>query len=101
MQDKLANFYGPMVTLASGKSLTLDWKLPKFDGQPIADICMALQADWQCRERYGLARQPAVGRDTGSDLQVSILRRGQFPLASRRRCGFLADSLGERRQPVF
>ena len=43
-QDKLADVDGPALTLKPGQSVTLDWTLPEFDGQPIAEIGVALTA---------------------------------------------------------
>jgi ADP-ribosylglycohydrolase len=43
-QDRLADVDGPAITLDPGKSVLLEWTLPEFDGQPIAEIGIALTA---------------------------------------------------------
>jgi ADP-ribosylglycohydrolase len=43
-QDRLADVDGPALTLEPGKSEVLEWTLPEFDGQPIAEIGIALTA---------------------------------------------------------
>lgn len=42
--DRLRDVEGPAAELAPGASLDLEWRLPEFDGQPIAEIGLALSA---------------------------------------------------------
>jgi ADP-ribosylglycohydrolase len=41
-QDRLAEVDGPRVTLDPGANHVLSWRLPEFDGQPIAEIGIAV-----------------------------------------------------------
>ena len=41
-KDQLADFDGPLTLLPPGGDVILDWLLPEFDGQPIAEIGIAV-----------------------------------------------------------
>lgn len=41
-KDELVDVDGPAMLLQPGGEVTLDWRLPEFDGQPIAEIGIAL-----------------------------------------------------------
>jgi ADP-ribosylglycohydrolase len=43
-QDKLADVDGPALTLEPGQNALLEWTLPEFDGQPIAEVGVAFTA---------------------------------------------------------
>ena len=44
-QDRLADVDGPVAILKPGEAAVLTWILPEFDGQPIAEIGVALVSD--------------------------------------------------------
>ena len=43
-QDQLVDVDGPAVTIQPGEGCVLDWRLPEFDGQPIAEIGISITA---------------------------------------------------------
>lgn len=43
--DELVDIDGPAIILSAGADAVLDWVLPEFDGQPIAEIGLAIRSE--------------------------------------------------------